>query len=151
LHELPQPPGALSLDVPIALGAVAPRTARKTVADALTGRVSSAMVQRAKLVVSELVTNSLVHSGAGEGAEVTVTLRSGAHGCRIEVQDPGRQDGVIAPRLPDRVNGGGMGLIVVDAMCAQRGVLRDEDGSSRVWAELIDDDLADHDECGRSR
>jgi hypothetical protein len=32
-----------------------------------------------------------------------------------------------------------MGLIVVDAVCAQWGVLRDEDGSSRVWAELTDD------------
>jgi anti-sigma regulatory factor (Ser/Thr protein kinase) len=131
--------GAVWLDEPIALDALAPRTAREKVVDALAGRVSALTIEQAKLVASELVTNSLVHSGAGEGAEITVTLRAGARGCRIEVKDPGHRGGAITPRAPDRVNGGGMGLIVVDAMCAQWGVLRDADGSSRVWAELVDD------------
>jgi anti-sigma regulatory factor (Ser/Thr protein kinase) len=144
VDQRPPPPvrleGALWLDVPIALDTLAPRAARERVVDALAGRVSAPTIEQAKLVASELVTNSLVHSGAGEGAEITVTLRATERGCRIEVKDPGRRGGAITPRAPDRVNGGGMGLIVVDAMCAQWGVLHDEDGTSRVWAELVDDE-----------
>jgi two-component sensor histidine kinase len=131
----------LLLCAPIALSTSAPRLARDAVVDALAGRMSATMADRARLVVSELVTNSLVHGAAGQGEEVLVTLHATENGCQIEVKDPGRT-GAIAPRAPDRVNGGGMGLLVVDAVCARWGVLRDEDGSSRVWAELSDGDVA---------
>jgi anti-sigma regulatory factor (Ser/Thr protein kinase) len=143
-----EPLGAIWACLPVVLSSQAPRVARDAIVDALSGRASSTVVERAKLIVSELVTNSLVHSGAGEGEEITVTVHGGERGCLIVVADPGHRTGRIAPRAPDRVHGGGMGLLVVDAMCAHWGVLRGEGGSNCVWAQLIDDDEAQASRAG---
>lgn len=132
------------LDVPIAVSTQAPRAAREVVAAALLERISAAIVERAQLVVSELVTNSLLHSGAADGEDVRVRLRALRPGFQIEVEDPGRE-GAIAPRPPDPLRGGGMGLHVVAAISECWGVIRDDDGPSRVWAQLLDADAAGQD------
>jgi anti-sigma regulatory factor (Ser/Thr protein kinase) len=134
----------LLLDVPIAVSPQAPRAAREVVAAALVEWMPAAIVERARLVVSELVTNSLLHSGAPAGEHVTVRLRALAPRCRIEVEDSGR-GGAIAPRAPDPVLGGGMGLHLVAALSESWGVIRDGDGPSRVWAQLLDADGAGQD------
>ena len=87
----------------------------------------------ALLVVSELVTNGVCHSGASDGAivvrvELTDTM------VRLEVEDPGR-DGAIAPRAPD-LGGGGFGLNLVQALCERWGLERAAAGGTRVWAQL---------------
>jgi anti-sigma regulatory factor (Ser/Thr protein kinase) len=59
--------------------------------------------ETAVLLVSELVTNSVMHSRSGQpGGTVTVALCDGAAGVLIQVRDDG---GPGEPRLP-RVNGG---------------------------------------------
>jgi serine/threonine-protein kinase RsbW len=142
VHVRPPPcDDPLLLDVPIALGAQAPRAARDVVAGVLAEWMPAALVERAQLVVSELVTNSLLHSGAGPGQHVTLTLRAWDRRCRVEVEDPGHE-GAIAPRSPDLLNGGGMGLNLVAAVSECWGVIRDDGGSNRVWAQLVDADDA---------
>jgi serine/threonine-protein kinase RsbW len=138
------------LDVPITLGAQAPRAARDVVAGVLVEWMPAEIVERAQLVVSELVTNSLLHSGAGPGEKVTLTVRAWKRRCRIEVEDPGRR-GVVAPRSADLLNGGGMGLNLVAAVSECWGVIRDAGGPNCVWAQLVDADgagLTETDEGG---
>jgi anti-sigma regulatory factor (Ser/Thr protein kinase) len=140
VHGRPPPcSDPVLLDVPIVLGVQAPRAARDVVAGVLLEWLPTAVVERAQLVVSEMITNSLQHSGAAPGERVTLTLRAWEGRCRIEVDDPGRS-GVIAPRAPDLRNGGGMGLNLVAAMSESWGVVRDGDGRNRVWAQLVDAD-----------
>src|SRR4051794_6950890 len=50
----------------------APAAARALVADSLSGRVSERTVERAQLVISELVANSLRHAGAPAGHALVV-------------------------------------------------------------------------------
>src|SRR5215207_7840764 len=84
---------------------------------------------------SELVTNSVRHSGVPEGKDVVVRVDLWRDGCRLEVEDPGR-DGVIAPHPQDLLKGGGMGLHLVQMLSERWGVVRAAEGPTRVWAQL---------------
>lgn len=114
----------------ISLGVNAPATARRVVAAALAERVPAAVIERAKLTISELVTNSVCHSGTclGAHAVVRVELRDGC--LRLEVEDPGQGGAVV------RRTGGGFGLQVVETLSERWGSERRAGGSLRVWAEL---------------
>jgi hypothetical protein len=129
------PPGQVLADVPIVLGPLAPLAARELVAAVLVEVMPPALIERARLVVSELVTSSLLHSGAQRGGHVVVTLRAWAGRCRIDVQDPSHA-GLIPARAPDPVDPGGMGLKVVASVSECWGVVRDGRGPRRTWAQL---------------
>ena len=88
--------GGEPAEVAIPLSTLAPRVARSSVAEWLTGRLTPSELDTAMLLVSELVANSVRHSGVPEGENVVVRAHIGPEGCRLEVEDPGR-DGVIAP------------------------------------------------------
>jgi anti-sigma regulatory factor (Ser/Thr protein kinase) len=122
-----------AIEVRLALDMQAPGAARKVVADCLTPLAES-MLEDAQLLVSELVTNSLRHSGASasEGVVVRVELTPGT--VRLEVEDPGR-GGVIAPRAAN-TEIGGFGLNLVQALSERWGVERVAVGGTRVWAQL---------------
>ena len=68
----------------------------------------------------------------GQPRSLYVPMRDG---CRLEVEDPGR-DGVIAPQPQDLRNGGGMGLNLVQMLSERWGVVRAAEGPTRVWAQL---------------
>ena len=87
-----------ALEVCLPLDARAPGAARLVVGR-LRGRVPASVLEDALLVVSELVSNSVCHSGASDGAIVVRVELTGTM-VRVEVEDPGR-GGVIAPRDPD--------------------------------------------------
>ena len=123
------------VEVSIALGVEAPRIARSFVAEHLADRVTASVLDSARLLASELVTNSVLHSGVPDGGELMVRVRVWRDVCRLEVEDPGR-DGVIAPRPPDPARGGGMGLNLVRMLSERWGVVRAADGPTRVWAQL---------------
>jgi serine/threonine-protein kinase RsbW len=116
------------------LDARAPGAARIAVAN-LRGRVPASVLDTAQLLVSELVTNSVRHSGASEGATVTVRVKLTHSVVRLEVSDPGC-DGVIAPRAPDLDGGGGFGLNFVSRFSERWGLERIAAGGTRVWAQL---------------
>jgi anti-sigma regulatory factor (Ser/Thr protein kinase) len=113
----------------------APAVARIVVAEFLHGRVSASVLDNARLVVSELVTNSVCHSGVSDGV-VVVGVELTATMVRLEVADPGRA-GLISERPPDRAGGGGFGLHLVQSLSERWGLERVAAGGTRVWAQLV--------------
>jgi anti-sigma regulatory factor (Ser/Thr protein kinase) len=99
---------------------------------------SHAQVDVVLLLASELVTNSVRHSGSAvPGGVVTVTVAAGDEVVRIEVTDC-CGDGV--PVLPSAVPAdgeaeGSRGLWLVDALSARWGHQR-ADGLATTWFEL---------------
>ncbi len=91
----------------------APAIARELVEEFATassrGRVSEDVLDRAKLAVSELVTNAVIH-GSDPGADLVVTLRCEKDNLIVDVVDRGR----AAPTPAD--GKGGYGLIIVEEM-----------------------------------
>jgi anti-sigma regulatory factor (Ser/Thr protein kinase) len=119
----------------IEAGPGAPSAARRAITAALAHRVADPVIANAQLLMSELVTNSVRHSRMPDGDELIVRLRMWQDGCRLEVEDPGH-DGVIAPQSPDLVEGGGIGLNLVQSLSERWGLMRAADGPTRVWAQL---------------
>ena len=86
-------------------------------------------IETTMLLVSELVTNSLLHSRSGEpGGRVTVVLCSGPAGVLIQVSDDG---GPSEPRISAiSANGAehGYGLLLVDALAERWGSICSPEG-----------------------
>ncbi|MER5707141.1 MULTISPECIES: ATP-binding protein [Streptomyces] len=84
------------------------------------------------LVVSELVTNAVVHTASGR---VVCELREDEDTLRIAVRDEG---GAAGPRMRDcGEEERGRGLLIVDALCTAWGADRTGHGTAQiVWAEL---------------
>jgi len=127
--------GAELAEVAIPLGIEAPGVARGVLAGCLADRVASYVLENAQLLVSELVSNSVRHSGAPDGEDVIVRVQLWRDVCRLEVEDPGG-DGSIVPRPPDHAEGSGLGLNLVQRLSERWGVVRDVEGPTRVWAQL---------------
>ena len=127
--------GGEPAEVAIPVGAQAPGVARGFIAQSLADHVAPAVLEAALLLVSELVSNSVRHSGVPEGEDLMVGVLLWREGCRLEVEDPGR-DGVIAPQPPDLLNGGGMGLQLVQTLSERWGVVRAAEGPTCVWVQL---------------
>jgi anti-sigma regulatory factor (Ser/Thr protein kinase) len=104
--------------------------ARAAVTAAAVGRVDAQMLQTARLLVSELVTNGVVHGG---GSALEVAVHIGDPGLRVEVTDFG--GGFLGqPRSAGLDHTGGWGLFLVQRLSDRWGIERD--GSTRVWFEL---------------
>jgi anti-sigma regulatory factor (Ser/Thr protein kinase) len=123
------------VELAIDAGPRAPRIARTLLAGAMAERVATPVLANAQLLLSELVTNSVRHSGVPAGDELVVRLRVWDDCVRIEVEDPGH-DGAIAPRSRDPIEAGGMGLNLVQALSERWGLVRAADGPTRVWAQV---------------
>jgi len=110
--------------------AAARRIARQLLGD------DNPATETAMLLISELVTNSVVHSKSGEpGGSVTVALCSGPAGILIQVRDDG---GMSEPHVTalsaDLTEGGcgaaerGYGLVLVDTLAERWGTISSPDG-----------------------
>ena len=85
------------------------------------------------LVVSELVTNSVRHGPPREHIELLA--RRSEQTLEVEVCDPG--PGFELPASVERprtLEGGGLGLVIVDALADEWGMRRD--GDACVWARF---------------
>jgi anti-sigma regulatory factor (Ser/Thr protein kinase) len=109
----------------------APHAARTAIVDGLSGHVADDVLGDARLLVSELVTNSVRHAGLTADGVVRVGAEVTGGILRLEVDDAGTA-GTVAPRTPDR--NGGFGLHLVEALAHRWGVTRE--GFTRVWIEL---------------
>jgi signal transduction histidine kinase len=89
------------------------------------------LVDDAELLVSELVTNALMHTGATH-ASVGITAHDDI--VRIEVEDPSPVPLVRAVKT-DLSKPGGLGLGIVDSIARRWGVVQ-ADRSKTVWFEL---------------
>ncbi|HSC02945.1 MAG TPA: anti-sigma factor antagonist [Solirubrobacteraceae bacterium] len=114
----------------------APARARAQLRETLSDAVSETDRATLTLLTSELVTNAVIHSGAGAGGTVRLRISMYPDRVRIEVTDPG--SGFEAANLPPRPRDfGGHGLVVVDGLSSRWGTTREgPDGGFRVWFEL---------------
>jgi anti-sigma regulatory factor (Ser/Thr protein kinase) len=111
----------------------APAMVRRALGHWLSTRAPDGLLSDAPLIVSELVTNSLLHATLPKSAAVRVSAALADGVLRIEVEDGGTGGGPVR-RSANRSRGGGFGLNIVDALAARWGVERD--GGTLVWVEL---------------
>jgi transcriptional regulator with XRE-family HTH domain/anti-sigma regulatory factor (Ser/Thr protein kinase) len=107
---------------------LAPGIARAALAATVVG-IPVAVYGDAALLVSELVTNSVTHSGS---SWIDLAIALGNDRLRIEVSDQSPRP--IHPRTPDA--DGGWGMTIVAELAHRWGVERRTDGKS-VWVELV--------------
>jgi anti-sigma regulatory factor (Ser/Thr protein kinase) len=85
------------------------------------------------LLVSEIVTNSLIHSDSRDGGTVTLAIADCFDRIHVDVVDAGGQS---IPRVySDIFAEGGRGLLLVDAISLKWGVYQDDAGRA-VWFEV---------------
>jgi anti-sigma regulatory factor (Ser/Thr protein kinase) len=119
-----------ALDATIECTQHAPSEARRAVGE-LAPDVDTALVRDVQLLVSELVTNSVRHSGSNDPIRLRVWERR--DGLKVEITDGGRGfEG--APGGAGDESEGGRGLMILEALAASWGVSRGT--RACVWFEL---------------
>ena len=94
-------------------------------------RAGHGWIDEVRLLVSELVTNAIVHAVGPCG----LTLRIGADSIRVEVADTG--GGGLQLRRPEPTESSGRGLLIVDTLARDWGVVHDgQTVGKTVWFEL---------------
>jgi anti-sigma regulatory factor (Ser/Thr protein kinase) len=106
----------------------APRIARAFVVERLQGWQLDEMIEIASLVVSEVVTNAVIHARS----DAELLLERTPTALRISVIDHGYG---LANRQTTVGSNGGRGLLIVEALSSRWGT-EPTDGGNRVWAEL---------------
>ena len=121
------------IDMRITGGPRAASKARHAV-ETLAGRLDDALLHDLRLLVTELVTNSIRHAGIGPDREVRLRIRLSRRHLRVEVHDPG--PGFRARRSPQPAEdkASGWGLFFVDRMADRWGV--DDRRGTLVWFEM---------------
>jgi anti-sigma regulatory factor (Ser/Thr protein kinase) len=120
-------PGQLTVDIERDLSA--PASARRAV-ERFGTSLDPAVVPDVKLLVSELISNSVKYGGDGQ---VQLILRSDdPHHVHVEVVDQG-VGFVPAARARPKTEPGGWGLHMVEALTERWGV---REGSTHVWFEI---------------
>jgi two-component sensor histidine kinase len=111
------------------LGPTAPAAARRLVGDISLDEDARAKLE---LILSELVTNSVVHAAEYNAAELSVRLRRERERVRGEVCGDGPEF-EWAPHDPDLGEPGGLGLMIVDQLSERWGI--DHNSQVCVWFE----------------
>ena len=126
-------PGALELRLWFAGVARAPSSARSALS-VLEPHLDEDRLQSLRLVITELLTNSIRHSDMDEQEVVSLDIRLRDGVLRCTVSDPGsgfRKPEVVRPHA-DRP--GGFGLVILESVSDRWDVSHDE--LFRVWFEL---------------
>jgi anti-sigma regulatory factor (Ser/Thr protein kinase) len=108
----------------------APAIARRAVEE-LAADVDPGVLRDAQLLVSEVVTNSIKHSGSDEPIQLRIWERS--TGLKIEVADGGFGFEPASPMTSSDCEGG-RGLLILETLADRWGTSRD--ARARVWFEL---------------
>jgi anti-sigma regulatory factor (Ser/Thr protein kinase) len=111
----------------------APRRARDFVARACTAWDAEQFAQTGQLVVSELVSNAVLHSGT----EIEVELRFERGLLRVSVHDDGPGLPAVVPQEERTI--GGVGLDLVSQATESWGVTLNPRGGKDVWCVLSPD------------
>jgi anti-sigma regulatory factor (Ser/Thr protein kinase) len=118
------------LDVELARETTAPQAARSLVKERFADKLSDQELDIARLLVSELVTNAVIH---GRG-RITLRARLNEDRLLVDVIDEGsgfepavREHGAENPRT------GGRGLTIIEAESSRWGTHK---GTTHVWFEL---------------
>jgi anti-sigma regulatory factor (Ser/Thr protein kinase) len=122
----------MSIEVRLPSTRQAPAEARGLL-DRLEGRVDPKLLDDARLLVSELVTNSVRHAGLTPRDEIGLSVEDTGAGIRVAVSDPGpgfRPEGA----RPAPTEESGWGLMLVDRIADRWGV--HGPGDTLVWFEI---------------
>jgi anti-sigma regulatory factor (Ser/Thr protein kinase) len=119
-----------ALDRTIECSQRAPSDARRAVAE-LGPTVEAGVVRDLQLLVSELVTNSVRHSGSRDPIRLRVWTRP--TGLKVEIADGGFGFEATHGGSADDAEGG-RGLMILEALAERWGVSRD--ARARIWFEL---------------
>jgi anti-sigma regulatory factor (Ser/Thr protein kinase) len=108
----------------------APARARQAVREAVGDALGPDDRWRAEIIVTELVSNAVVH---GAGGPVSLALESGGRALRGQVADPG--PGIQRPEVShgNHLGESGRGLFLVDKLSDGWGRAK---GQSRIWFEV---------------
>jgi anti-sigma regulatory factor (Ser/Thr protein kinase) len=87
-----------------------------------------------RLLVSELVTNSVRHAGLSPDDHIDLQVTVAPELVRVSVEDPGGRFEARPERRPRSRQPSGWGLFLVQRVADRWGVLTD--GCTRVWFEL---------------
>lgn len=113
-------------------GIDAPSAARRFITEKLLVAGATGLVPDAALLVSELVTNAVLHTGGDDLQVDLVTADGGRMRCAVIDRDPTHMPAV---QSCDAARIGGQGLRIVDATARRWGVeVRDD--TKAVWFEL---------------
>jgi anti-sigma regulatory factor (Ser/Thr protein kinase) len=113
-------------------GENAPRTARRAV-ESLDGLIAPALQDDVRLLVSELVANSVRHAGVGPGDSLTLVLSVSDERLRVEVREPDHGFQPSFPTPPES-SGSGSGLFIVERLADRWGITRE--AGTCVWFEI---------------
>lgn len=102
--------------------------------EGLRGTLKDPLLEDVRLLVSEIVTNSLRHAELTAADRVSLRVVANPTRVRAEVLDPG-PGFVAAPSAPPVGSGSGWGLFLVQRLADRWGVDR-RDHRTRVWFEL---------------
>ena len=108
----------------------APAEARRSLVP-LARIVPSDQLDDLRVMVSELVTNSVVHAGLKDGEPIVLLVKVLPERVRVEVADPGRRF-PDASKLPREHHG--RGFMIIDRLADRWGTERSS--LTKVWAEL---------------
>jgi anti-sigma regulatory factor (Ser/Thr protein kinase) len=122
------------IEFTFALDAGALAAARAAIVETLHDLPPS-IVERALLVATELMPNSIRHSGMDADQALLLRIERAPTMIRIEVTDPGKE-GVITVRAPDLLAESGRGLQLVQTLSERWGAERGDAAGTRVWAQL---------------
>ncbi|AKH83682.1 ATP-binding protein [Streptomyces sp. CNQ-509] len=108
--------------------------ARAQLRKALAGWGLTGIEEPVSLVVSELMTNAVVHARVPPGREILTRFVRQDGGVLIEVHDA--SDVWPEKRVPDEC--GGYGLLMVEKLAVRWGVSARNGIGKRVWAVVVD-------------
>ncbi|MEV4747805.1 ATP-binding protein [Streptosporangium sp. NPDC049248] len=113
-------------------------TVRAWARDLLTGRIDVSALDDVVLLLSEIVTNSVVHSDSGRttAGSITVCLGLGGGMIHAEVIDDGSATSLPFVRAADFDSDGGRGLLLVETMATAWGTHHDPEAGTAVWFHL---------------
>jgi anti-sigma regulatory factor (Ser/Thr protein kinase) len=120
----------LTIELPPTAQAV---PAARAALDVLRGRVSGPALEDARLLLSELVTNSVRHAGLDEEQRIEVAARVANGVLRVEVRDEG-PGFVETSRERQASSDSGWGLYLVSRLADRWGVQRGS--ATLVWFEI---------------
>lgn len=121
------------LSFELAGGPYAVTAARLALAD-VESRLDPSTAFDVRLLVSELVTNSVKHARVGPEDSITMRVRVLNDGVHIEVSDAG--GGFDPPVEPSADSESGWGLFIVEQLATRWGVERHGGSEPYVWFEI---------------